>query len=168
MRLTAKQRKFVDAYVESGNAKQAAIDAGYSKRTAKSIGQENLTKPDLKKAIQARMKKLEDAKIMKADEAMRLLTRIARGEEQETVVVSGIDYTDTIKKEADLKTRITAIREILKRYPDAENDPLLAAQVKKTSAEADMAEAKAKRESRDTSDHVTVNIEMPGDDDDAS
>lgn len=144
MRLTAKQRKFVDAYVESGNAKQAAIDAGYSKRTAKSIGQENLTKPDLKKAIQERMQKLEDDKIMKADEAMRLLTRIARGEEQETVVVSGIDFTDTVKKEADLKTRITAIKEILKRYPDAENDPLLAAQARKAKAEADMAEFKAK------------------------
>ncbi|WP_424320494.1 terminase small subunit [Lacticaseibacillus chiayiensis] len=49
MRLTPKQRKFVDAYVESGDVKQATIDAECSKRTVRPIGQENLVNPDLKK-----------------------------------------------------------------------------------------------------------------------
>ena len=138
MKLTTKQQKFVTAYVELGNATSAALKAGYSKRTARSIGQENLTKPDIKAAIDERMKKLEDAKIMKADEAMKLLTRIARGEEKETVVVSGPDYFDTVKKEADIRTRIGAIKEILKRYPTAEADPLFEAQVRKAKIEADL------------------------------
>jgi phage terminase small subunit len=144
VKLTTKQQKFVTAYVELGNATSAALKAGYSKRTARSIGQENLTKPDIKAAIDERMKKLEDAKIMKADEAMKLLTRIARGEEKETVVVSGPDYFDTVKKEADIRTRIGAIKEILKRYPTAEADPLFEAQVRKAKIEADLLERQAK------------------------
>ncbi|MBQ8693559.1 MAG: terminase small subunit, partial [Synergistaceae bacterium] len=52
MALTAKQRAFVEFY--TGNATEAAIKAGYSKDTARSIGQENLTKPDIIAAIKER------------------------------------------------------------------------------------------------------------------
>lgn len=45
--LTDKQRRFVDEYLIDLNATQAAIRAGYSERTARSIAQENLTKPDI-------------------------------------------------------------------------------------------------------------------------
>lgn len=51
--LTPKQEKFVQEYLVDLNATQAAIRAGYSERTAKSIGQENLTKPDVAAAIEA-------------------------------------------------------------------------------------------------------------------
>lgn len=144
MKLTAKQQKFVAAYVELGNATQAALEAGYSKKTAYQSGAENLRKPQIKLAVDELMKKLEDDKIMKADEAMKLLTRIARGEEKETVVVSGPDYFDTVKKEADIRTRIGAIKEMLKRYPTAEADPLFEAQVRKAKIEADLLERQAK------------------------
>ena len=43
MRMTEKQKRFCDFYIETGNAKEAAIRAGYSEKTAKQIGQENLT-----------------------------------------------------------------------------------------------------------------------------
>lgn len=141
-KLTPKQRKFVDEYIKLGNATQAAINAGYSKRTAKSIGQENLTKPDLKSFIDQRMAEIESHRIMDAQEALQLLTRIARGEEKETVVVSTQFDIDTIEKEADLKTRIAAAKEILKRYPDS--DDLLKAQVRRAVADAEIAETKAK------------------------
>ncbi len=141
-KLTPKQRKFVDEYIKLGNATQAAINAGYSKRTAKSIGQENLTKPDLKAFIDQRMAEIESHRIMDAQEALQLLTRIARGEEKETVVVSTQFDVDTIEKEADLKTRIAAAKEILKRYPDS--DDLLKAQVRRAVADAEIAETKAK------------------------
>ncbi|MCP9369158.1 terminase small subunit [Lentilactobacillus kefiri] len=141
-KLTPKQRKFVDEYIKLGNATQAAINAGYSKRTAKSIGQENLTKPDLKSFIDQRMAEIESHRIMDAQEALQLLTRIARGEEKETVVVSTQFDVDTIEKEADLKTRIAAAKEILKRYPDS--DDLLKAQVRRAVADAEIAETKAK------------------------
>ena len=43
MKLTEKQKRFADEYIKSGNATQAAIKAGYSKRTARTIAQQNLT-----------------------------------------------------------------------------------------------------------------------------
>lgn len=42
IKITAKQQKFADEYIDLGNAKQAVINAGYSKKTAKAIGAENL------------------------------------------------------------------------------------------------------------------------------
>jgi phage terminase small subunit len=52
MALTAKQRRFVEEYLVDLNATQAAIRAGYSSKTAASIGEENLRKPDIAKAVQ--------------------------------------------------------------------------------------------------------------------
>lgn len=141
-KLTPKQKKFADNYIESGNATQSAIKAGYSRKTAKSVGSENLTKPDIKSYIEKKMKEVESHKIMDAKEAMELLTRIARGEERETVVVGTADGLASTTKEADLKTRINATKELLKRYPD--NDKLLEQQIRKITAEADIAEARAK------------------------
>ena len=140
--LTPKQKKFADNYIESGNATQSAIKAGYSRKTAKSVGSENLTKPDIKSYIEKKMKEVESHKIMDAKEAMELLTRIARGEEKETVIVGTADGLASTTKEADLKTRINATKELLKRYPD--NDKLLEQQIRKITAEADIAEARAK------------------------
>ena len=40
MKLTLKQQRFADEYIISGNATEAAIKAGYSKKTAYSIGLE--------------------------------------------------------------------------------------------------------------------------------
>ncbi len=51
-KLTVKQRRFIEAY--TGNATEAAILAGYRKQSARAIGAENLTKPNIIAAIQAR------------------------------------------------------------------------------------------------------------------
>lgn len=159
-KLTPKQRKFADEYIKSGNATQAAISAGYSKQTAAVIGNENLIKPYIKSYIDERMQELESQKIMSAKEAIELLSSIARGEVKETVVVGTPVGVEEVKKEADFKTRISAVREILKRYPDS--DKLTEAQIRKANAEADIMEAKAKRENNgDGTDAVNVNIVMP-------
>ena len=50
--LTGKQKAFVDEYLKDLNATQAAIRAGYSKKTARQTGQENMTKPVIKAAIE--------------------------------------------------------------------------------------------------------------------
>lgn len=140
--LTPKQKKFADNYINTGNATQSAIEAGYSKKTAPTIASENLIKPNIKTYIEKKMKELESHKIMDAKEAMELLTRIARGEEKETVIVGTADGLASTTKEADLKTRINATKELLKRYPD--NDKLVEQQIRKLKAEADIAEAHAK------------------------
>ena len=51
MKLTPKQKAFAEYYIETGNATESAIRAGYSKKTARVIGQENLLKPTLKSHI---------------------------------------------------------------------------------------------------------------------
>lgn len=55
-KLTAKQARFKDEYLIDNNATQAAIRAGYSKKTAKSQGQRLLTNVDIKAAIKAGQK----------------------------------------------------------------------------------------------------------------
>jgi len=53
MPLTPKQERFVAEYLKDLNATQAAIRAGYSEKTAKQQGSENLTKPDIAAAVEA-------------------------------------------------------------------------------------------------------------------
>lgn len=50
-KLNKKQQLFVDEYLIDLNATQAAIRAGYSVSSAKEIGCENLTKPNIQEAI---------------------------------------------------------------------------------------------------------------------
>lgn len=59
-KLTPKQKRFVEEYVVDCNATQAAIRAGYSPKTAYSIGQENLKKPEVMKAIAEKQKKVSE------------------------------------------------------------------------------------------------------------
>lgn len=72
--LTEKQKRFIDFFIETGNASEAARRAGYSEKIANRIGTENLSKPVIKEAITVRLKALEDKRIAKADEVMQFLT----------------------------------------------------------------------------------------------
>lgn len=53
MALTAKQERFVAEYLKDGNATRSAIAAGYSEKTAHSVGSENLRKPEIAAKIAA-------------------------------------------------------------------------------------------------------------------
>ena len=57
-KLTLKQKKFTSEYIKTGNATKSAIKAGYSKKTAHSIGSENLKKPEIQADIQSEAEKL--------------------------------------------------------------------------------------------------------------
>lgn len=142
MKLTEKQKKFADYYIELGNATQAAIKAGYSKKTANRIGPENLSKLVIKKYIDERMEQLASERIMSAQEILERLSLIANAEIKETVIISGVDGVEEVEKPPDFKVQIQAMKELLKRYPD--NDRLLEQQLRKLKAEADVSEAKSK------------------------
>lgn len=75
--LTHKQQRFVDEYLIDANATQAAIRAGYSKRTAYSIGQENLKKPEVALAIDAGRQARAERACVAADRVLLELARIA-------------------------------------------------------------------------------------------
>ncbi|AUI78176.1 MULTISPECIES: terminase small subunit [Lactiplantibacillus] len=141
-KLTPKQQKFADEYIKSGNAYQAAIEAGYSRNYAKAQSSKLLENVGIKSYIDERMAEIASKRIMDATEAVELLTSIARGETKETVYIGTADGVYEKHKEADLKTRISATKEILKRYPD--NNKLVEQQIRKLKADADIAEAKAR------------------------
>lgn len=84
--LTPKQQRFVEEYLIDLNATQAAIRAGYSTRTAKSIGQENLTKPDIQKAIEeAQNKRTERTEVTQDYVISNIQKVIERCMQQEAV-----------------------------------------------------------------------------------
>lgn len=120
-KLTVKQKKFADYFIETGNATQAAIKAGYSKNSARQMGNENLTKPYIKKYIDEKMKQIEDKQIAKAEEVLKHLTSMMRGEEREEVVVTENtgDYESKariVKKQVSARERIRAAELIGRRY----------------------------------------------------
>lgn len=76
-KLTKKQKKFCDEYLIDLNATQAAIRAGYSEKTARFIGAENLTKPNIQEYIQQRMNAREKRTEITQDMVLRELAKIA-------------------------------------------------------------------------------------------
>lgn len=120
--MTEKQKRFVDYYIETGNKTEAAKRAGYSEKTAASIGDENLRKPVIKAAIEGRLKELEDKRIAKIDEVLKFLTSSMRGElKDEQIVVEGegdgISSARIIEVRVSVRERIEAAKSLLKRYP---------------------------------------------------
>ena len=80
--MTEKQKLFCEEYLIDLNATQAALRAGYSEKTAYSIGNENLKKPEIQEYIQKRLKEKEDALIAKQDEVLKTLTAVMRSPKQ--------------------------------------------------------------------------------------
>ncbi|MGE3705714.1 MAG: terminase small subunit [Vicinamibacterales bacterium] len=74
--LTAKQRRFADEYLVDLNATQAAIRAGYSPRTAGSIGEENLNKPEIAGYIAQRKRDRQRRVELSQDGVIRELARV--------------------------------------------------------------------------------------------
>lgn len=119
--LTVKQRRFVGAYIETGNAAEAARRAGYKSRNADVMGRENLRKPTVRKVLEARLKEIEDKRIAKAKEVMEFLTSSMRGEiKEEAVVVEGVgdgcSAARIIEKRIGANDRIKAAVQLAKRY----------------------------------------------------
>jgi len=120
-----KQKIFCDEYLVSLNATEAAIKAGYSKKTARSIGQENLTKPDIKKYIKTKLKSREDRTEITQDRVLKEIARIAfldprkffddNGnliqikdlDDDTAAVLAGFDITAYTSKGEDAMTEIT-------------------------------------------------------------
>lgn len=142
MKLTAKQRKFCDEYIKSGNATEAYFKAGYqikSNEAARANASRMLTKANIKEYIETRLKQLESKKLAGAREVLEYLTSVMRGEQTESVATARGVY-DNVPVSA--KDRITAAKELLKRYPTT--DPMEKQKLKKLAADARVAEARAK------------------------
>ena len=110
MNLTPKQKAFADYYIECGNSTEAARKAGYSEKTSRSIGAENLTKPDISAYIAARMQAQNEARVASADEVLQFFSSVMRGE-----------VKDQFGLDASLSDRLNAGKELMKRHAAAES-----------------------------------------------
>jgi phage terminase small subunit len=112
--LTEKQRRFIDYYVETANITDSARRAGYKQPHVQ--GSRLLENDRVKPEIEKRLKALDDKRIMRAEEALQLLTAIARNEEREEVVVFGEGGSEIVEKGLTAKDRLKALELIGKRY----------------------------------------------------
>ena len=109
--MTAKQQRFCDEYLIDLNATQAAIRAGYSKKTARIIAAENLSKPIIREYIEKRLAEKEKELIADQDEVMRYLTSVMRREKKEHIVVTLSKETSTYVPDDEGKMRKQTIKE---------------------------------------------------------
>lgn len=117
MRMTEKQKRFCDFYIETGNAKEAAIRAGYSEKTAKQIGQENLTKPDLRAYIDERLAELKNERTADVQEVLEYLTAVMRGEYKEATLIGvGEGAQAVVDIDVGAKDRLKAAELLGKRH----------------------------------------------------
>lgn len=114
--LSLKQKKFADEYIISGNATKSAIEAGYSKKTAESIGSRLLRNVKVSEYISKRTQEVFEERAMTVAEALAISASIARGEiqqgqtkknvkvyvgdqvEEETVTETVYEFTPTIEE----------------------------------------------------------------------
>lgn len=124
--LTEKQERFIDFYIATGNASEAARRAGYSEGSipcaSKWINpQESQFKPYLKAAIDSRLKELESERVADAKEVMQFLTSAMRGETEEEVIIvesvgEGLSEARVMTKHLSGRDRLDAAKQLAKRY----------------------------------------------------
>ena len=95
MALSSKQRLFIDEYLKCWNATQSALNAGYSPRSAHTIGWENLQKPAIAEEIGRRL----NESAMSANEVIQAIGEIGRSDisdfieiDEETGRLKSIDF----------------------------------------------------------------------------
>lgn len=117
MALNDRQKRFADEYIISLNARDAAIKAGYSKRSAKEIGSENLSKPNIRAYIDERLEAMQGEKIASQEEVLEFLTSVLRGEVSEEVLKGvGPGEQEITSVKAGAKDRIKSAELIGRRY----------------------------------------------------
>ncbi|HYH13576.1 MAG TPA: terminase small subunit [Flavisolibacter sp.] len=75
--LNDKQKRFCEEYLVDLNATQAAMRSGYSKNTAKQIGSENLSKPDIQAYISQLQEERSKRTLIEADFVILGLKEVA-------------------------------------------------------------------------------------------
>ena len=106
VKLTSKQQAFIEHYLHCWNAAEAARLAGYSEKTARQIGRENLTKPDILEAIVERLEDLSAG----ADEVVKRLTDHARGSMEDFLVIDDLGVGTIDLRQAQKRKQLHLIK----------------------------------------------------------
>lgn len=117
--LTIKQKRFIDFYIQSANASDAARKAGYSAKSARYVGLELLQKPNVQAAIATRLAELDSERTADTKEILEYLTMVMRGDAEEEVVVNvgtgkGFTRADKVKAQVGAKDRLKAAEMLAK------------------------------------------------------
>lgn len=109
MALSKRQTIFINEYLKCWNAAEAARRAGYSEKSARVIGSENLTKPDIANAIKQRI----EEQAITGDEVLARLAKQARGSMSEFVrVLDGANIPMIDWKRAEQNGMLDLVKEI--------------------------------------------------------
>lgn len=106
-KLTPKQQAFADYYIETGNATQSYIKAGYSEKGANRSANKLLTNTDISAYIAERVRPTADKRIATGDEVMEFFTKVMKGE-----------IKDAFDLPPSLQDRLNAAKELAKRTVD--------------------------------------------------
>lgn len=116
-KLTERQRRFCEEYLIDGNASQAAIRAGYSKRSATVVSTTLMKNPRVQALLKKLLDELHSAKVADAQEVLEYLTSIMRGEQREqTLQLIGDGMQDITAIDVAAKDRLKAAELLGKRY----------------------------------------------------
>ena len=89
-KLTTKQQRFIEEYVTDFNASRAANSAGYSKKTARSISSELLTKPDIRSAIKTHLDGMSTDSYVSREVILTGLLKEAMGKGENSTAASRV------------------------------------------------------------------------------
>ena len=121
LKLNEKQKRFCEEYLIDLNATQAAIRAGYSEKTAYTIGQKLTKKSEVKAYIEEKIATLKNERTADTQEIMEYLTSVMRGEsESEEIVLKGVgkgsQKIEKIQKRPSEKDKLKAAELLGKRF----------------------------------------------------
>lgn len=109
--LSVKQKAFADEYLKCGNAAGAYRSAGYKNfRSASVEANKTLNNPKVAAYIAERQKQIEDSRIADVSEVLQFFSSVMRGE-----------VKDQFEMDAALSDRLSAGRELMKRYDKSDD-----------------------------------------------
>lgn len=108
--INIRQKAFVDEWLKCGNATEAAIKAGYSKKYAGTNADKLLKNTKIAAYIAERQKQIEDSRIADVSEVLQFFSSVMRGE-----------VKDQFEMDAALSDRLSAGRELMKRYDKSDD-----------------------------------------------
>lgn len=121
-KLTLKKKKFADYYIETGNATEAAKKAGYSEKTAYSIGQRLLKDVEASAYIAKRQAELDKERLASLKEIQEFRTRVIRGKEKDAFEMDAT-LADRLKAANDLEKALVIEKEHEEKRKAMEKEP---------------------------------------------
>lgn len=108
--INIRQKAFADEWLKCGNATESAIKAGYSKKYAGTNADKLLKNTKIAAYIAERQKQIEDSRIADVSEVLQFFSSVMRGE-----------VKDQFEMDAALSDRLSAGRELMKRYDKSDD-----------------------------------------------